>query len=69
MTPPSEFASTMAANGTSPAVAEEIERRIAIVESTEATDPSRLPLSATELTVYTGSAVAACLIGLLVVAL
>lgn len=64
-----EFVSTMVANGTSPAVAEEIERRIEIVESTEGTDASRLPLSGVELSVYIGSAVAACLIGLLIVAL
>lgn len=63
------FVSTMIESGTSPAVAAELERRIEIVESAEGTDTSRLPLSAKELTVYIGTTVAACLIGLLVVAL
>lgn len=63
------FVSTMIKSGTSPAVAAELERRIEIVESAEDADTSRLPLSARELTVYIGTAVATCLIGLLVVAL
>ncbi len=67
--PTSTFVSTLVDTGTSPAVAEELERRIEIIESEEAHDSSRLPLSPTELAVYIGTALAACLIGLLVVAL
>lgn len=67
--PTTTFVSTLVDTGTSPAVAGELERRIEIIESEEAHDSSRLPLSPAELAVYIGTALAACLIGLLVVAL
>lgn len=70
MTSPADtFVRTLIDTGTSPAVAHELERRIEIIETEEARDGSRLPLSPVELAVYVGTAVAICLLGLLVVAL
>lgn len=64
-----DFVSAMARNGTSPSVAAEIERRIEIVNAAEGSDSSRFPLSVAELSVYVGVSVAACVIGIAVVAL
>lgn len=55
--------------GMSTDVANELERRIEIIESSEVNDESRRPLAAGELFGYIAVAAAACLLGLLVVAL
>lgn len=67
--PTDNFVRTLIDTGTSPAVANELERRIEVIETEEAHDKSRLPFSPFELIVYIGTAVAACVIGLLVVVL
>lgn len=63
------FTAHLAEMGLSPAVAEEIERRIVAVETHEWQDDSRKPLSASELTGYVLVSVAACIVGLLLVIL
>ena len=72
VTPPAQtphFTAQLAGMGLSPAVAEEIERRIVAIETHEWQDDSRKPLSASELTGYVLVSVAACLVGLLLVIL
>lgn len=63
------FTAHLAEMGMSPRVAEEIERRIAAIETHEWQDDSRKPLSAAELTGYVLASAAACLVGLLLVIL
>lgn len=64
-----EFERAMIAGGTEPAVASELERRIAVIESEEKDDASRLPLIGAELAVYVGVTVAAVAIGAVMVIL
>lgn len=64
-----DFVDRMAAGGTPRAVAVELERRIEIIESTETAHDGRGVLTPRELAVYVGATVAACLLGLAVMAL
>ncbi|NUU32949.1 hypothetical protein [Arthrobacter sp. C9C5] len=64
-----DFTAHLSEMGLSPAVAEEIERRIVAIETHEWQDDSRQPLSASELTGYVLVSVAACIVGLLLVIL
>lgn len=63
------FTARLAEMGLTHAVAEEIERRIVTIETSEWQDDSRKPWSASELTSYVLVSVAACLFGLLLVIL
>lgn len=63
------FTSALIAGGMPAEVAEELERRIEIVEHDEADDPSRQPWTARELVGYVLVSVAAVALGILVVAL
>ncbi|MET2011653.1 hypothetical protein ABXJ56_08900 [Microbacterium chocolatum] len=64
-----EFERAMIAGGTEPAVASELERRIAVIESAERDDDSRRPFTGVELTLYVGVTVAAVVIGAVMVIL
>ncbi|MCO1339370.1 hypothetical protein BJH93_10780 [Kocuria polaris] len=59
----------MASGGTPRPVAVELERRIEIIESAENSHDARGILTARELSLYVGVTVAACLIGMAVMAL
>ncbi|EXF24034.1 hypothetical protein BG28_08590 [Nesterenkonia sp. AN1] len=67
--PPVNFVETMTSSGTPRSIAEELERRIEIVESAEAHQDARQPLSIADIGVYVAATVLACLIGLAVMAL
>lgn len=63
------FEREMIAAGKDPAVAAELERRIAIVERDELHDASRQPFSGRELAIYVAVSVTAVVVGILAVAL
>lgn len=65
----SSFEREMIAAGKDPAVAAELERRIALVERDELHDASRQPFSARELVVYVAVTVAAVVVGAVLVIL
>lgn len=67
--PRTDFVDRMVAGGTPPAVAVELERRIEIIDSTENSHDGRGGLTPRELTLYVGVTIAACLIGMAVIAL
>lgn len=64
-----EFERAMIAGGTEPTVAEELERRIRVIESEERDDDSRRPFTGVELALYVGVTVVAVIIGAVMVAL
>lgn len=67
--PSVDFVETMTSSGTPRDIAQELERRIGVIESTEAHQDARQPLSIADIGVYVGVTVLACLIGLAVMAL
>ncbi|RZU62281.1 hypothetical protein [Zhihengliuella halotolerans] len=67
--PRKDFVDRMVAGGTPRPVAVELERRIEIIDSAENSHDGRGVLTPRELALYVGVTVAACLIGVAVMAL
>lgn len=61
------FERALVAGGTDARIAQELERRIAVIEAEEMDGPSRRPMTGREIAVYVGVSVVAVIVGLVVV--